>query len=282
MLSGLEMGVMSDGTTFCTGRGLAAFCGVVPSVINQWANEYDEASIKKRDVIIRQKIREQNHEGPIYVKHMFRGQEVNAYPEPVCMAVLEYYGFDADRKNEKAAHNFRLLARAGMRVFVYSTLGYDPTGHIPKSLQNYQKRLLANEIPRGYYSVFTETAHMMIPAIRAGLRCDQSTVPDISIGRIWSGHWEREKLADQFGERTKYKHVYPDDYAQSDANAMAWVYPLKSLGEFRDWLDREYLPKKFHKYLKGKVGKGHLPASRAELIIDTVVPKQLTSGEDDE
>lgn len=278
----VEMGVLADGTSFLTGRGLATVCGVAPSVINQWANEYDADSQKPRDVAITRLIEQQKYEGDsLFYKTRFNGQEVNAYPEAVCMAVIEYYAFEADRKSEQALRSYRAFARAGLRAFVYTSLGYDPQRQIPDPFRSYYERHMLNKVPRGMFSCFSETAHIVLTSIQSGLQVDQHTVPDISVGQMWSKHWTENKLAEQFGERDKHPHIYPPDYPQSAVTPEAFVYPIDSLGAFRAWLDSDYLPKKYPGYLQRKVKLGALPASRAELLLEALVPKELSEGDDD-
>lgn len=274
-LDGLEMGILEDGTSFLTGRGLAKACGVAPSVINQWANEYHPQSIKPRDVSLSQILMAHGYgSGPLYIRASMTGQaKVNAYPEKVCMAVLEYYAFIGDGQGSATAQgHFRLLARAGLRAFVYAQLGYDPDKVIPDRWRSYHERLLLNPMPVGYFSAFSETSHIVLAAIRAGLRVDSQTVPDISVGQLWSKHWTEVGLAARFGERGKYQHRYPDDYPQSAVVPEAFVYPITALGEFRSWLEAEYLPKKYPAYIKSKVSQGKLPPSRAELLLAAVQP----------
>jgi hypothetical protein len=283
-LNGIEMGVFADGAPFLTGRGLAALCGVAPSVINQWANDYDADSTKPRDVAITRLIEAQSYQGDelfyktTIVTKIGTKDEVNAYPEAVCMAVLEYYAFEADRRSEGALRNYRILARAGLRAFVYSALGYDPTRQLSDPFRSFHERLMLNVLPPRVYSCFTETAHVVLAAIRAGLIVDQHTVPDISVGQYWSKYWVANDLDDEFGERTRHPHVYPDDYAQSVVTPEAFTYPIDSLPRFRRWLDEEYLPSKYPAYIKRKVKDGALPASRAELLIESIVPKALASA----
>ncbi len=73
-----------------------------------------------------------------------------------------------------------------------------------------------------------------------------------------------------------HSHTYPESFPQSQANPEAWIYPIESLGEFRRWLDTDYLPNKYPTYLKTKVKQGLLPPSTAALILAAVV------GEDEE
>lgn len=279
-LDGIEMGVLPDQNVFLTGRGLAVVCGVVPSVINQWANEYVPGSKKPRDVAITKLIALQGYEGNEYFFPTKIGQKrVNAFPEKVCMGLLEYYAFEAERKSATALNNFRVLGRAGLRAFVYSQLHYDPTRTLDP-FRSFYDRLMLNRMPRNMYSCFSETSHIVLEAIRQGLIVDSHTVPDISVGQLWSKHWQAQDMESVYGEREKHPHVYPPDYPQSAVVPDAYVYPIASLGEFRLWLDVEYLPKNYPGYLKRKVKMGALPASRAELLIESLVPKALPEDVD--
>jgi hypothetical protein len=98
-----------------------------------------------------------------------------------------------------------------------------------------------------------------------------------SIGVCWSKYWSENHLADKYGERTKWPHRYPDDHPQSKSNPQeSWCYPLGALGAYRLWLQDEYIEGgKFSGYLQGKVAKGQLPPSIAQLAISAIVPKQI-------
>lgn len=277
--NGIEMGVLADGTTYLTGRGLAAVCGAAPSAINPWANEYDINSTKPRDRALTTLLQKHKYQGDsLYFKTTVAGKEVNAFPEQVCMAFLEYYAFEAQQgSRDTALNNYRALARAGLRAFVYASLGLVQGRQIPEAFRSYLDRQMLNRVPAGMYSCFSETGHIVLASIQAELIVDDHTVPDVSVGQLWSKYWVDNRLAQRFGERAKHTHTYPDDYPQSQANGYieAYVYPVASLGEFRTWLDREYLPLRYPKYLANKVKSGALPASRAELLIASLVPPQL-------
>jgi hypothetical protein len=281
-LDGIELGVLDDGTGFLTGRGLAQVCGVAPSVVNEWANGFDANSGKPRDQALYRLLQANRFIGDsLFIKTKVNGQVVNAYPETVCMAFLEYYAFEAKPTNEKAKNNHRVLARAGLRAFIYTALGYNPKGKLADPFRSYHERLLLNKMPAGFFSCFSESAHVVLASIQLGLVVDQHTVPDISVGQFWSKFWTANSLAGKFGERITYEHVYPTDYPQSAAvRPEAYAYPVEALGEFRAWLEREYLPEKYPSYLQRKVSAGALPASRAELLIEALVPAQLGVGTD--
>lgn len=285
-VDGLEMGVLQDGTPYLTSRGLARLCGVVPGAILGWLPTFDASSAKPRDVKLRALLQTQGHHGgPLQVKaKASQGKQVapvivNAHPDSVCMAVLEYYAFEAGAGvTEQALTAFRLLARRSLREFIYTSVGYDPDNLLPEKWKHYHDRLLLNPAPRGRFSVFTESADVIVSAIRNGLIVDEHTVPDISVGQAWAHHWREMGGDNRFGARARHPHKFPDYFPQSAAQVECWVYPILSLGEFRSWLHEVYIPTKYPKYLTGKVKTGALPASRAELLLAAVVVKD----EDDE
>lgn len=267
---GIQMGVMVDGTPFLTQRGLGAICGVVPSVITEWAKGYSPDSMRPRDQAITRLLSAQNYGGEqLYYEIVHAGQPVNAYPDAVCMAVLEYYAFESPQggNREHALRNFRILARRSLRDFIYRTTGYDPQNAVPPSWRAFHDRMLLNRVPDGYFSVFREMSEVLVDAIRAGLVVDHHTVPDISVGQAWASHWKEKSLASVYGDRAPFPHTYPDYFPQSQAQPTANIYPVAALPEFRRWLRAEYLPVKYPAYLARKVSQGALPATRAELLI---------------
>jgi len=273
--SGLEMGVLSDGTVFLSGRGLARACGVAESAVRDLAANYRADSVKPRDRKVAVALAQQGHSGPLYTQIDVAGAKTNAFPEAVCMAVLEYYAFDANQAGQHIAQgHFRVFARAGLRTFVYRETGYLEASKVDPFASFYQ-RLLLNKAPAGYFSVLSEMSRMVLESIRAGLPVDPNTVPDISVGIAWSKYWKDRSLEAHHGQRHKHPHVYPDDYPQADANPHAWVYPLSALGIFVGWIDAEYLPNKFPAYIQRKVRKGVITPTRADLLIQTLAPAAL-------
>lgn len=268
----IEMGVFSDGTPFLSGRSLARLCGIAASTINEWGELTPKQGDRLRAGKIATLLAAQGFEGDrFFLRVQNPGQsDINAYPDAVCMSFLEYYAFEAgERCTEEAKTNYRALARKTLQEFIYRMTGYDPLNVVPINWQQYHDRLILNSVPVGYFSVFKETADIVITSIREGLLVDHHTVPDISVGMAWSNYWKASNFDQTYGARTKYPHIYPDYFPQAQANGSidAFIYPGDSLGEFRRWIYSEYLPKKFPNYLKGQVKKGAIPASRVELLL---------------
>ncbi len=279
-LNGVEMGVLEDGTPFLTGRGLAVLCGVASSTLHVWSLRQLEESANTREATVRRFLEDRGHEGELFVKVRIGNQEVNAYPDTVCMALLEYYAFESKQENSQARENYRTLARGGLRAFIFHALGYSPEHRVPEAFRSFHDRLCLNILPRGVYSCFTETAHVVLAAIRAGLVVDDETIPDISVGQAWSRYWEENNLSIQFGVRTRHPHTYPPEYRQAQMTPEVYTYPVESLGVFRKWLDEVYLPEKYPSYIRRKVKMGSLPASQAELLLQSLTPKQVGSNMD--
>jgi hypothetical protein len=283
-VDGIQMGVLSDGTPFLTLRGLARMCGIDHTVLLRLATDWETEKTKPRGMKIRELLTGQGYSGDaLYIRTRGKFGETHAYADAVCMAILEYYAFDAttQRNNEIAVRNYRLLARSSFRAFIYNRCGYDPDKHIPDSWKNFHERILLNDqLPVGQFSVFREIADLVVNMIQKGCPIDQHTVPDVSVGRAWSDYWVNKGLEAEFGPRTKFPHIYPDSFPQSAANPVdAWVYPVAALGAFRVWIYEHYVPNTFPRYIQGKVKTGVFLPSRAELLLGAVTKPLLTEGE---
>lgn len=277
-IDGVGMGVLNNGTPYLTLRGLARMCGVDHAAILRMANDWPNERAKPRGKKISELLAAQGHNGDgLFVVTKASGRETHAYIDTVCMAVLEYYAFEASQgSNEVALKNYRLLARSSFRMFIYNRCGYDPRSSIPESWRNFHARILMNDtIPVGYFSVFREIADLVIHMIQCDCLIDDQTVPDISVGQSWAKYWNDNRLGEAFGERMKHGHNYPEWFPQSNANPVpAWIYPVEALGEFRVWIYEHYVTEKFPAYLKRKVSTGYFLPSQSELVL-TAVTKDI-------
>jgi hypothetical protein len=111
-IDGIELGVLSDGTGFLTGRGLARLCGVAASAIFGWAPNWNPAATKGRDRKITDLLARHGYtENRLFIELRDGNAKISAFPDAVCMAVLEYYAFEADQPNrrDEALQNFRVI-----------------------------------------------------------------------------------------------------------------------------------------------------------------------------
>lgn len=125
----------SDGVSGMTVTALANFCGVDQPAITQLLNKIRDSDPITNDL-------------PESLKHLAGkdwrlitndSQNSLFVIDELCHAVLEYYAMDARKYKGKqtAANNYRMVARAGTRVFIWSQ-----TGYTPQSLNTEQLALL--------------------------------------------------------------------------------------------------------------------------------------------
>jgi hypothetical protein len=265
----VAMGVLNDGTPYLTVVGLAKMCGVDHAVISRVSTNWSEERTKPRG----KKIQEILHQSGYFESQLTLPQidkEFKAFPSVVCIAILEYYAFHAGLQcTDEARKNLIAFARESFEHFVYERCQYDPTRQLSQSWQNFHDRVLLNDqVPLGFFSVFREMADILVHLIKADCSLDDQTVPDISVGRIWSTYWEGHGFDALYNDRRRHPHYYPESFRQSQVNPVdAWIYPISALGEFRMWLYTEYLPKNFPTYVKNKIKQGALPGGSAVVLL---------------
>lgn len=277
----IGMGVLSDGTPYLNQRGLAVLCGVKNAHIGTISSQWNDVPFKPRIEKIRGILEESDlFASRAHVEVMRAGTTHYCYPADICLVILEYYAFHAGANiQDEARKNYRLLAGSKLKDLIYRQVGYDPSG--AQRFDKWHERIALNHrsAPAGFFSVFNEAHTIIYELIEAGADVGEKTIIDISIGQHWSNYWEDHGLKSEFGEREKYPHRYPDSHPQSQSNPQeAWCYPIAALGAYRIWLQNHYLEGgKFAGYLKGKVRKGDLAPSVAELAVKTLVSGQITT-----
>jgi hypothetical protein len=275
----VEMGVLESGVPYLSGRGLARMIGIDHAPFHRLVTNWNEERHKPRGKTIDKLLEQAGYtEDTLFLRAEFKGQEVNAFTEPVCMAFLEYYAFLADEKRQKAIDAFRSLAKLRFREFVYQAVGYSPEQKTLDSWKHFHDRvdMTLDAVPDGYFSVFREIAAMIVPMIRAGIMISDRVVPDISVGKAWSNYWEENRLSETHGARTKYDHEYPLYYPAAKSNPQpSFAYPDSALGVFRSWLRQHYIVTKFPTYLLGQTKKGTVPLALANKALEAFSGKTL-------
>lgn len=283
---GIEMGVLSSGMPYLSERGLAGMCGIDNTVLNEMATNWEQEQARPRGRQIKVLLRKSGYAGDgLFMRSVHNGREVNAYPEPVCIALLEYYAFITKDPKEMAQYNFRNLARVKFREYVYQAVGYSPEQKAMDSWRHFHDRvdLTKNAVPHGYFGVYGEIAPILVPMITSGIDLNEKFIPDISAGRNWSKHWADNNFDAKYGMRKRYDHSYPDYYPQAKSNPQdSYAYPDTALAEFRRWLRQQYLVKDMPGYLARKVKDDSISfsaATRATLALTsngTATGKRLT------
>lgn len=273
-IDGIGMGVLSDGTPFLTLRGLARMCGVEASSIVRMTAAWQDNPQKPREAKVRELIRAQGADDSVaFIATIKNGTVHHSIPSTVCMAVLEYYAFEARTPSEQAAKSYRTLARKGFEDFIYAQVGYNPAGASDIAWKQFHDRVSLNydTVPNGYFSIFKEIADMIVTLIRGGAKLSDKFIPDISVGIAWGKYWNKEQLDIIYGDRIKYSHSYPKYFPQAASNPQApFCYPDDALGEFRKWVREAYIPTNMPKYIDGKVKDGTLPAPDALAMMEAL------------
>lgn len=271
-IDGIGLGVLSDGTAFLNGRGLAKLCGIDSSRISEMSADWDAATLpltaRVKEILGGRGL---SIETPYYeIKQ--RTNVYHAYPDALCVAVLEYYAFDAPNVRDDAKKNYRLLAGKALHDFIYAQVGYDPDNQVPQVWRQFHDRvsLTYNSVPVGYFSVFKEIADMIVTLGQAGLHIDSSFLPDGSVGIHWGKHWDQNGLDQQFGARQRWEHNYPEYFPQAKSNPQTpWCYPEGALAEFRRWMRENYIGDgKFTTYINNKIKQKELPPSFAQIVMN--------------
>jgi hypothetical protein len=279
-VGGIEMGVLDNGMAYLTQRGLSSMAGAARSTIQEISKEWEENFGTGMEPPGRVRwfsdyLRESGYDYPtLYMEIERNGSPHYAYSDAVCMAFIEYYAFEAQRKNDAAMANYRRLARYGLNKFIYDALGYKP---IDKwKYFNDRVSLLNDAAPEGHFIVFSETNGLIVDLINAGLPISDKTIPDGSVGGVWGRHWTDKKLSENFGERKPYAHYYPAYYPQAKSNPQqAWAYPEDALVEFRRWFRNFYLPTKYPEYILRKAKLLAGGKDQAKEIASLYEPKKL-------
>jgi hypothetical protein len=275
----VEMGVLESGVPYLTGRGLAKMCGIDHAAFHRLTTNWQEEKYKPRGKAIFQLLEQAGYlEESLYLKAEFNGQEINAFTEPVCLALLEYYAFVADEKRQKAVNAFRAMARTTFRAFIYQAVGYSPERKVLDNWRHFHDRIDLNfdSVPDGYFSIFKEIAGMIVSLIRADIMISDKVIPDLSAGMVWGKYWTNNSLEEKFGPRVKYDHNYPEYYPQSLSNPQeAWAYPDESYREFKAWFKKEYIATKFPAYMLSQSSKGKIAIAMAKKAIEAITGKAI-------
>lgn len=245
-VNGVMMGVLSDGTPYLHLRGLAKLCGVDHAVIQRLSANWSDEKLKPRGAKIQELLRAQGHSADaLHFWTTGAYGETHAYTDAVCMAVLEYYAFEATQTSAGVAlGNFRLLARSSLRSFIYKGCNYDPSQQLPQLWQNFHDRISLNydAVPAGYFSIFKQIADLIVTLGQQGLHIHEGFVPDISVGQCWARQWVTAGHEAKYGQRIHYTHNYPNYYPQAASNPQEpWCYPEMALGEFQKWFRETYV-----------------------------------------
>ena len=118
------------------------------------------------------------------------------------------------------------------------------SGFMPPHVQRYIMN--KSRIPPTHFSMLNEIyLELLAPIDDAGIKIPPRLMPDISTGKMFSQFLRNQGI--EASDFPTYKHDFPDGRVVD-----ARLYPIKHLGDFREWLYREWLPTKAISYFKSK------------------------------
>ena len=159
-IDGVEMGILKNEMPYLTQGGLARITDTSQSTISdltkEWEEKYSDPVIGKgRNGFLKKYLFNYGYQdNSLFMSININGSIHYAYPEIVCMAVLEYYAFEALNHSPVAIKNYRGLARFGLQNFIYKALKYTPADKW--KYYNDRVSILKDSVPLGYFSVFRE------------------------------------------------------------------------------------------------------------------------------
>lgn len=283
-IDGIEMGVLDNGQAYLSQRGLAKFCGIDAKTLGELSSNWEQEKQKPRGQKILESLKAKGHDPKsLFLLCEYNGTRIKAYPEPVCLTLLEYYAFEVEDDKKIALNRVRSFLTKKFTDYVYSAVGYNPEEIKSQQWRYFTDRTERNygAVPLGYFSVFQESAPIFISLIKHGVIISDKIIMDVSIGITWSNYWKSELLEKRYGERLKYQHNYPLYYRQAKSNPQkCFIYPLDVLGEFRKWLENIYLPAQFTTYLLNQLRKGNLDEVEADSVVRALTGNSLSKLED--
>lgn len=256
-----------DGVSGMNVRALNEFCGLAvdsPSAISNWLTKIKHSRLETNDLPkslkpfagMTLRLETNDLQGRLIIS------------DDACQAFTEYYAFDARKyKGQKIAQdNFRVMSKAGMRLFIWSKTGYIPQQFREESKTKtrgiyWYKRIgialsdTDKPLQIGYFCVYLEMMRFfseletklnyVIDDIN--LETGQFLIPDISIGKGFN-KWLRSEDELAYEARRRFLNSgLPIDFRASDNNKSGYrppgshyyeivkynhVYPTESHGKF--------------------------------------------------
>lgn len=243
-----------DGTSGMTVGALAEFVGVTQPAITQLLNRVSGSDPITNDLA--ECLKPFAGRDLRLITNDAQGRLI--IPDESCQAVAEYYAFEARLYEGKdtAVSNYRAVARAGIRVFIWSKTGFVPEFLRPSLKSNttvYIERLeniRDHTVPDDKWTTFREGAEVLLLIEKEmGVPVDQMDLCDGSIGKRWSNYRKEKPWTKPEGT---YTHVFRDHRGPISG---CFAYDLSELSYFRRWLKDVYVPLHMPEYLVTKYGK---------------------------
>jgi|GEM_PF-2085612 len=242
-----------DGVSGMTVRALADFVGTSPAAITQLLNRIRSSDPLTNDLL--DSLKSYAGKELRLLTNDLQGRLI--IPDEACQAIAEYYALDSRTYDGKpiAVSNYRAIAKAGMRVFIWSRTGFVPEPlrqNLRSHTTTYIERLenmRDHNVLDVLWTTFREGAEVLL-LVEKELRVpvDQMDLCDGSIGNHWSQYRDGKAWRKAPGN---YTHVFRDQRGPRECKA----YHLEELSHFKRWLREYYIPHHLPEYLSNKFGK---------------------------
>jgi hypothetical protein len=197
---------LTDGVSAMTVTALADFCGTQQQTITQLLNRLRDSSPITNDL-------------PKSLE-CFAGREWRLITndeknslfviDELCHAILEYYAIDSRKYKGKqvAVNNYRTIAKAGLRVFIWSQTGYSP-----QSSLSHDQMALLNLIP-----AMQEAINQLQSQVQNLLPPSSDFIPPGWDADVWEELPPQDKRHFRFLFRRR--HFQPSERIENDVNSL--------------------------------------------------------------
>ena len=254
------IGVLPDGTGFASEAVAANMCCITRQTLRFMIMNWDKEKYKPRGSYIQKILLETGYtHDRLCLRVNHNGTVINAYPDTVVFAILDYYAMSG---NKEAIASRSVFLKYAIRRAIYDIVGYRPAKQTANVATNpielilpYRTRIAAIpttivDLPKGYWCVFVAASRIMmdLESLFTAVRLPMSEydLVDGSIGIMWRKFRDGKPWA--VAEPKQYKHVFQD----KRGTRLALCYHKSELGEFDEWLVHTYMPTHFPNYTDGK------------------------------
>jgi len=130
--------------------------------------------------------------------------------------------------------------------WVFDWMSGNVKGYMPVHVQRYIKN--RTKIPPHSFSMLNELyLNLVAPLEEAGVALPESLMPDISLGKLFSGWLRKKGINPQ--EFPRYNHEFLDHRPTVEA----CLYPLEYLSDFRTYYNDVWLPTRATRYFTERI-----------------------------
>ncbi|KND83611.1 hypothetical protein SCC4092_0208400 [Aggregatibacter actinomycetemcomitans serotype b str. SCC4092] len=130
-INGIGMGVLGNGIPYLTQTGLAKVCDISRITLQELSSEWTSSiqsglfTTNRMTFLSSYLFNRGFSNESLYIQVEKNGAIHYAYPDIVCMAILEFYAFESSKSDKTVAQrSYRELASLGLKEYIYRSTGY--------------------------------------------------------------------------------------------------------------------------------------------------------------